>query len=228
MAFQAPLGYLNRRAGGTSSLIRDSERAPLIQKAFESFATGRFTKSEILRRTTALGLRTQRGKELSAQTLNALLRNPIYTGWVRIPSWNLEARGEFEALVSEQVFRRVQAVLNGRTATLTPHMRNHPDFPLSALRRLPGMVHTPNRELVEGTRAALRVLPLPYVPNGEGLQRSSGNEVHCARSMVTLGAVLPTLMRSNTFINQVPRLSTSESVIRTLPIGWSFDSFLRN
>lgn len=51
-------------------------------------------------------------------------------GWVRIPSWNLEARGDFEALVSEEVFKRVQAVLDGRTTTLTPHMRNHPDFPL--------------------------------------------------------------------------------------------------
>src|SRR5918994_434928 len=54
--FLAPLGYLNapRRTG--KSLIPDPERAPLVRRAFQDFATRRFTKDEVLRNVNALGL----------------------------------------------------------------------------------------------------------------------------------------------------------------------------
>src|SRR5687768_3658142 len=57
--FLAPLGYLNapRRTG--KSLIPDPERAPLVRRAFQDFATGRCTKDEVRKRAIALGLRTR-------------------------------------------------------------------------------------------------------------------------------------------------------------------------
>jgi DNA-directed RNA polymerase subunit N (RpoN/RPB10) len=39
-------------------------------------------------------------------------------------------RGEFEALVTERVFFRVQAILDGRYEVAAPRQRNDPDFPL--------------------------------------------------------------------------------------------------
>lgn len=128
--FQAPLGYLNGGPQGMGVLARDPIRGPLVRAAFEEYATGRHTKTEVLRRVTALGLTTQAGRPLTAQSLGSLLRNPIYSGWLKVPKWEISARGDFEALVPESVFRRVQRLLDGKSEPLRPHTRNHPDFPL--------------------------------------------------------------------------------------------------
>ena len=128
--FQAPLGYLNGGPNGKGVLIPDPARHHLVQSAFEEYATGRYTKTEVLRRVTARGLTTQTGKPLTAQSFGALLRNPVYAGWLRVPKWDVSARGDFHALVPEAVFRRVQRLLDGKGAPLRPHARNHEDFPL--------------------------------------------------------------------------------------------------
>jgi site-specific DNA recombinase len=47
--FLAPLGYLNAPRQFGTSLMPDPERAPLVRRAFEEFATGRFTKRKYLR-----------------------------------------------------------------------------------------------------------------------------------------------------------------------------------
>jgi hypothetical protein len=39
-------------------------------------------------------------------------------------------RGDFEPLVRQEIFDAVQALLNGKRASVVPHLRNHPDFPL--------------------------------------------------------------------------------------------------
>ena len=128
--FQAPLGYLNGGQNGKGILIPDPARHHLVQWAFEEYATGRHAKTEVLRRVTARGLTTQTGKPLTAQSFGSLLRNPVYSGWLRVPKWEVSARGDFQALVPEAVFRRVQRLLDGKGAPLRPHARNHEDFPL--------------------------------------------------------------------------------------------------
>ena len=60
----------------------DPERAPLIARAFEELATGRFTKQEVIARMTEAGLRTRRGLVLSPQSFGQMVRNPIYIGMV--------------------------------------------------------------------------------------------------------------------------------------------------
>ena len=39
-------------------------------------------------------------------------------------------RGDFDPLVSDELFYRVQAVLSGRAIVTAPQLRAHPDFPL--------------------------------------------------------------------------------------------------
>jgi site-specific DNA recombinase len=63
--FPAPIGYLNAPKWSGKSLVPDPERAPLIARAFEDLATGRFTKQEVIARMTEAGLRTRRGLVLS-------------------------------------------------------------------------------------------------------------------------------------------------------------------
>ena len=74
--FLAPLGYLNAPRAMGKSLIPDPERAPLVRRAFQDFATGRFTKHEVRKNVIALGLTTRRGKPVPSQTFDAMLRNP--------------------------------------------------------------------------------------------------------------------------------------------------------
>jgi len=52
--FLAPLGYLNAHRTNGRSLIPDPERAPLVRRAFQNFATGRFTKHEVRTNINAL------------------------------------------------------------------------------------------------------------------------------------------------------------------------------
>jgi DNA invertase Pin-like site-specific DNA recombinase len=127
--FKAPMGYLSV-PGQPGVLQVDPVRGPLVRAAFEDFSTGRFSKAEVLRRVLASGLRTERGKPLTAQSVGSLFRNPIYMGWLTVERWGLSTRGDFEPLVSDATFRRVQLLLSGKSAPVKGHSRNHPDFPL--------------------------------------------------------------------------------------------------
>ena len=130
--FKAPLGYLNVSSQNQTgaNLVPDAERAPLIRKAFELYGTGTETKAKVLRLVTSLGLKTQRGCSLTPQTFEKMLRNPLYCGWIVIPSWSVRERGSFAPLVSEELFRRVQDILDGKRLSVSAHQRNNPDFPL--------------------------------------------------------------------------------------------------
>ena len=128
--FLAPLGYLNAPRSTGKSLIPDPERAPLVRRAFQDFATGRFTKDEVRKNAIALGLRTRRGKPVPSQTFDAMLRNRVYIGQIDVADFGVSTRGDFEPLVDEATFYRAQAVLAGRVVVAGPRPRNHPDFPL--------------------------------------------------------------------------------------------------
>jgi site-specific DNA recombinase len=129
--FLAPIGYLNAPRQFGASLIPDPERAPLVRRAFEEFATGRFTKREVLANVTRLGLRSRRGAVVSAQTFDSMLENTLYAGIVDVPEYGVrEVRGDFEPLIDEATFHKVQAVLSGRISITSPRKRNRPDFPL--------------------------------------------------------------------------------------------------
>jgi len=82
-----------------------------VRRAFQEFATGRFTKDEVLKNVNALGLRTKRGRPVPSQTFDALLRNRVYIGQSDVPDFSVSTRGDFEPLVTERIFFRVQAIL---------------------------------------------------------------------------------------------------------------------
>jgi site-specific DNA recombinase len=59
-----------------------------------------------------------------------MLRTPVYIGRVDVPDYGISTRGDFEPLLNERVFYRVQAILDGRLELTAPRQRNDPDFPL--------------------------------------------------------------------------------------------------
>jgi Recombinase len=77
------------------------------------FATGRFTKKEVLAEITRLGLRTRRGLKVSPQAFDVMLENRLYIGILDVPDYGVHGRrGDFEPLIDEELFYRVQGVLN--------------------------------------------------------------------------------------------------------------------
>ena len=132
--FQAPVGYLTGPRGGPS-LVRDPARADLVLEAFTEFASGRVQLRELVRGLDFRGLRTRRGQPLSPQTLSAILRNRLYAGRVEVKKWGMAVGGDFDPIVPEDLFDRVQAILAGRRKASSTRVRLHPDFPLRGLVR---------------------------------------------------------------------------------------------
>src|SRR5581483_10428401 len=129
--FPPPLGYrAGKDAAGAKTIIPDEHSAPLVTQAFEEFATGLHTREQVLRKITRLGLRTKSGKLLSSQTFSQTLRKPVYAGRIVVPEWDIDIQGKFQPLVTQAVFDKVQLILDGRAAALTPRVRCHEDFPL--------------------------------------------------------------------------------------------------
>ena len=129
-AWQAPIGYLQVSAGRGKTLLPDPERAGLVIKAFELFATGLYHRNHVLKMVSDLGLKTRRGRPLTPQTFAATLRNPVYVARVSVPRWQVDVPGNFPPLVENATFQRVQALLANMSPTVTAKQRNHPDFPL--------------------------------------------------------------------------------------------------
>lgn len=84
--------------------IHDPERAPLVRRAFAEYATGRYTKEQLLKKARSWGLTNRRGKPLPSQAIGVLLRNQLYAGIVDVVDYGVRGkRGDFEPAISEGV-----------------------------------------------------------------------------------------------------------------------------
>lgn len=108
------LGYLNgiKYVDGrrVNTIVVDEERRHFIVLAFELFASGRYSNVQSLcDKLTDMGLRMPRtGKPVSKQTMYKVLRSRYYLGYVLYKG--MEYKGRHEALISEELFDRVQRV----------------------------------------------------------------------------------------------------------------------
>jgi site-specific DNA recombinase len=115
----APIGYKNE----SKTIVLDSERAPLVRKAFDLLNDGSAI-GDVIRQITALGLTTKKGRHLPKQTFSRMVRNPFYAGFIQ--QNGTRVKGVHEALVSETLFDSVQQRLQGHV----PHEIQRDDFPL--------------------------------------------------------------------------------------------------
>jgi DNA invertase Pin-like site-specific DNA recombinase len=127
----APLGYLNdlKQSSGTN-IKPDPSTAQLIREAFELFATGGYTSVQVLKIITDKGLKTKRGRKLTVQTFSALLRKPIYAGWVYSSGVGVPVKGLHIPIVSQELFNTVQRMLSGRNGSTARKRKHNPNFPL--------------------------------------------------------------------------------------------------
>ena len=118
----APLGYLNNRE--KRNIEPDMEKAPLIRKAFDLYATKGHTLVSLRRELIRLGLRTKKGKVLPVSNIQKMLQHHVYYGVI---SMNGELfPGTFEPIISKRLFDDVQEVMRSKSK---PQRRRKHEFP---------------------------------------------------------------------------------------------------
>jgi site-specific DNA recombinase len=119
---RAPLGYLNIRRSVDGKELRtitlDPDRAPLVRLAFELYATSDYTLADLSDELYDRGLRTRPtarhpAKQVSLNKVSQLLRDRYYLGYVIYQGE--EIHGRHEPLIDEDLFDRVQDILESRS-----------------------------------------------------------------------------------------------------------------
>jgi DNA invertase Pin-like site-specific DNA recombinase len=123
---RAKVGYLNVRKRIEGREVRtietDPERSPFIVMAFEAFSTGKYTIESLRATLTQAGLRMQAtarrpARPISVAQLADVLRDRYYLGYVGYEG--IWYAGRHEALVSQELFDRVQKVLDSHSGAGT-------------------------------------------------------------------------------------------------------------
>jgi len=111
---RAPIGYKNAKFKFMPSLEIDPERAPFVKRAFEMVGRENYSVKGALIELTEQGFRTRDGKPVSLQNFGNMLRRIKYCGILNIPSKELQKEGDFEAIISKELFDLTQKVLKSR------------------------------------------------------------------------------------------------------------------
>lgn len=118
---RAPVGYRNipKEVDGhfVNGIDVDPTRAPLVTWAFEQYATGEYSLTRLQQELAEQGLTTRRTakweeKAVSRSQLGVMLRDPYYLGMVAFKGQVYP--GKHAAIVTPEVFERVQRVLDAR------------------------------------------------------------------------------------------------------------------
>ena len=130
----SPRGYDNYRDGKRSTL-RPNQDAPLITKAFERMATGSYSAEEVRHWLNKQGI------SISKQVFLNALRNPVYTGKIRVFAHGNEPEqiviGLHPAIVSDETFYRANQVLDGRKRNMKFHDDKSDIYPLKGFLTCP-------------------------------------------------------------------------------------------
>lgn len=129
------VGYLNQNG----YVVKDPKTFDKVKEAWKLMATGTKSLRELAVILAAQGFKGGHGhggKEyvLRAQTLNKIFRNKFYTGKIVSKKYGLEVQGQHAPMISEEMFYRVQSILDGRNTNvagpLARRTLDNKDFPL--------------------------------------------------------------------------------------------------
>lgn len=141
---RAPIGYLDNGAAKPKTI--DSLKGPLVRKAFELYATTKFSIPTLQDELFRLGLRNHAGGKVTRKGVDVMLNNPFYIGLIRIKRTGQMFQGNQEPLISKHLFESCQDILHGRLNTRT---KVH-DFPFRRLIKCTGCGYSLIGELKKG------------------------------------------------------------------------------
>ena len=130
--FKAPFGYQNGKVDGEPNLEIHKEKSKFIKHIFEQLSTGLYSQEDVRREVNKNGALLDNGKYISKQYMNLIVKNKVYKGV--IDSFGLgEIKGTFKPIINEELFDKVQLVIEGRAKRKTGYNTFCPDFPLRGL-----------------------------------------------------------------------------------------------
>jgi site-specific DNA recombinase len=121
--------------GKSRPTLKPSPMAPLVKDVLERFSQGDITKAELTRYAASIGLRSRNGKKLSKDRINALIRHPVYAGYVvgNLTGGEL-VEGKHQALITKETYELNQILLKGKEQrTGEVHLKFNPKYPLKGL-----------------------------------------------------------------------------------------------
>lgn len=129
-----PIGYLH---GGNSPAQPDPLAFEMIKYSWNEVGTGKVTLRELSDSINDRGLYATFPQphrvHMTSQTLSRIFHNKFYTGMIVSKKYGQEMPGRHPAMISEELFYRVQRVLHGRNRNprvLLKRDQNNPDFSL--------------------------------------------------------------------------------------------------
>ncbi len=132
---KAPFGYKNVRGseyGGRERrwMETDEDEAIWVRKAFDAYATGKYSLQTVAGQLASEGFPTRNGKSLGQSSLIGILRKKIYIGWIE---WGgiSNRNGSHPKIIEEETFWKVQEILKIRLNG-AERLRKH-SFPLRGL-----------------------------------------------------------------------------------------------
>jgi len=130
--FTAPIGYKHTpvefEGRLINSIVIDDERAPLVQLAFDLYATGDYSVTRLRDTLEDHGLTTRPTRKVASRPLSRpavgkMLRNPYYVGIVVY--MGKRAKGRHPKLIDQELFDRVQLRLDAKRAAGDRHRKHH-------------------------------------------------------------------------------------------------------
>ncbi len=108
-------------------LIPDEDELPGLQMAFELYATGQYSDTDIAGELNKRGYKSKRGRPFSKDTVRDMLQNPTYLGKVKYQKYKRNSdgsrsysnevewfEGKHEAIIDEELFNCCEAVRDKR------------------------------------------------------------------------------------------------------------------
>lgn len=113
-----PLGYRIQTPKTPPVIVR--EEAPIIQYIYDAYANQRRGIFDIARSLNEKGYKTRQNKAFERRSVEYILQNPVYCGWVRWnrclnetqeikdPSEWIIRKGEHEAIITEELYNKAK------------------------------------------------------------------------------------------------------------------------
>lgn len=125
----APIGYINKvTEDGRKYIAPEEPQATILKWAFIELSKGSFNTEQIWK------MARKKGLKCSKSTFWQAIRNPLYCGKIYIPKYQEEedyfVKGQHEAIIAEELFHKVQNILDGRGREYRPKIKVNPKFPL--------------------------------------------------------------------------------------------------
>jgi site-specific DNA recombinase len=125
--WMAPIGYSNVQVLEKAT-IAPNKMAPMVRKAFELVATGLHSVDDVWRIMKKEGLLKKNGQPVGRGYFHNILRNVLYAGWIE--KFGERHKGLFKAIISDELFAKVQYVLKNKGHKVSAYKTDNPDFPL--------------------------------------------------------------------------------------------------